>query len=234
MTEPIYLRLANRIVQRIEAGELRPGAQLPSEAKLAELESVSLGTVQRSLNHLAESGVLVRRHGRGTFVASAETPAQDLKHFRFLDQDGETILPVTSTLLAIERVGPAGPWAAFLGAAPFFVLLRRLLDVNGEFKVYSELTLAGPRFEALLALDPKAFDGVLIRDYLTQHFNCPTLSVEQRMSVGPLPPRVCPLIEVPRETSGLHWELMARSYRDQPAIYQRVYLPPSDRPLQII
>ena len=62
MSSPIYLRLANRILKEIEAGIWRPGDRLPAETKLAELEGVSLGTVQKGLNHLAEQGVLVRRH----------------------------------------------------------------------------------------------------------------------------------------------------------------------------
>ena len=76
--------------------------------------------------------------------------------------------------------------------------------------------------------------GVLIRDYLTLHFNCPTLAVEQRIAAAALPPRVCQTIAVPHGTTGLVWELLARSYRDQPAVYQRVHVPPTDRPLQIL
>ena len=176
----------------------------------------------------------MRHHGRGTFVAGTQTPSQDLKHFRFLDHGGEALLPIYSRVLSIERIGPDGPWTPFLGAQPFFVLLLRSLDVNGEFTLACELVLPGPRFESLLELAPETFDGVLIRDYLARHFNCPTLSVEQRLTVGPLPPRHSTLLQVPRHSVGLHWELLARSYRDLPAIYQKVYLPPNDRPLQIL
>ncbi len=233
MSEPIYQNLANRILKEIEAGVWRPGDKLPSEAKLAELESVSLGTVQKGLNHLAEQGVLVRRHGKGTFVANAETPAQNLRHFRFLDHDQKTILPVYSTVLSIERLEGPGPWSVFLGDDVFFVMLQRRLSVNDEFSVFSEIFLSGTRFDRLLDIPVTDFDGVLIRDYLSLHFTCPTLSVEQRIQALPLPPRVCQVIGAASGTAGLFWELMARSYRDQPAVYQRVFLPPSDRPLQL-
>lgn len=233
MAEPIYLRVADRILQRIESGEHKPGDRLPSETKLAELEGASLGTVQKGLNYLADRGVLERRHGNGTFVASAETPARDLRHFRFLGDDADGILPVYSTVIAIEAAAAQGPWADFLGPDEVFVMLRRLLNVNGEFTVFSELVLPGARFAAILDMDRRDFDGVLIRDYLTRHFNCPTLSVEQRMAAVTLPPRVCQAIGVPQHTPGLFWELRAHTYRDQPAIYQRVFVPPTDRPLQI-
>ena len=234
MAAPIYQHLANRILKEIEAGVWRPGDRLPSEVKLAELEGLSLGTVQKGLNHLADQGVLIRRHGKGTYVANAETPAENLRHFRFLGHDQEDTLPVASTVLSIERVTAPGPWSGFLGAEDFFVMLQRRLDVNGEFSLFSEIFLSGPRFEGLLETAPKVLDGVLIRDHLSLHFNCPTLSVEQRVRAVPLPPRVCGIINVPCGTAGLLWELLARSYRDQPAVYQRVYVPPSDRPLQIL
>lgn len=236
MAEPIYLRVANRILLQIESGARKPGDRLPSETELAALEGASLGTVQKGLNYLADRGVLERRHGNGTFVASAETPAQDLRHFRFLDSDsdgGHDILPVYSTVIAIEAAAAQGPWADFLGHDDVFVMLRRLLNVDGEFTVFSELVLPGGRFAAILDMDRRDFDGVLIRDYLTRHFNCPTLSVEQRMAAVILPPRVCQAVDVPQRTPGLFWELRAFTYRDVPAIYQRVFVPPTDRPLQI-
>ncbi len=234
MSEPIYLRFANRVLREIEAGIWKPGEKLPAEAKLAELEGMSLGTVQKGLNHLAEKGVLLRQHGRGTFVASAETPAQDLKHFRFLGHERREILPVYSIVLSIEKIEATGPWSDFLGRQAYFIMLQRRLNVNGEFDVFSELVVAGPRFAALLDTSPAAFDGVLIRDYLTLHFNCPTLSVEQRIQAAALPPRVCRAIDVSQGTAGLVWDLLARSFRDRPAVYQRAYVPPTDRPLQLL
>jgi len=231
---PKYARIANLILGRIERGEWRPGDRLPSETELARSMDASLGTIQKALKTLADDGVVMRHHGRGTFVGGSRAPDDDLRHFRFLSESGDAILPVFAHVLAIERIEETGPWAEFLGRQPFYLRLRRLLSVDKEFELLSEMHLPGPRFEALAALQPKALDGVLIRDFLAARFNAPTLEVEQRLTLGVLPPRACNVVKVARGSLGLIWVLMARSYRGQPISWQRVFVPPVDRALQIL
>ena len=104
---PKYLRLSNAILDRIEAGEMRPGDKLPPEGALAGALPASLGTVQKALAHLKTLGVVVRDHGRGTFVAGAlyptsgdTIPVDELLHFRFADDDRATptIAPVVGLM----------------------------------------------------------------------------------------------------------------------------------------
>ncbi len=133
-----------------------------------------------------------------------------------------------------EAVRDGGPWERFLGAQPFFLRLSRLLNVDGEFDIFSEIYLPGERFAALREVEPKSLDGVLIRDFLAARFNAPTLEVEQHLTVGVLPPRACNSIKVARGSIGLIWLLLGRSYRGQPISWQRAYLPPVDRALQIL
>ena len=66
---PIYAQIAGDIRNRIVVAELLPGAQLDSEASLAEQYEVSRVTVARALEVLSQEGRLVRRQGSGTFVA---------------------------------------------------------------------------------------------------------------------------------------------------------------------
>lgn len=231
---PKYARIADAILARIEAGHWRPGEQLPAETELARSMDASLGTIQRALQTLAEQGVLVRRHGRGTFVGGERTPANDLRHFRFLSESGDAMLPVFAHMQTIERIEETGPWAAFLGRQPFYVRLDRTLSVDHEFNVASEIYLPGPRFAALLELAPESLNGILIRDFLAARCNAPTLEVEQRLTIEILPPRICTRLEAAKGTIGLVWLLLGRSYRGQPITWQRAWLPPVDRPLQIL
>jgi GntR family transcriptional regulator len=232
--QPKYAAIANTLLARIEDGIWRPGDRLPAETELAESMRASLGTIQRALQTLVEKGVVVRVHGRGTFVGGGRAPADDLRHFRFLSESGRSILPVYAHMLAIESTDEAGPWRDFLGAQPFYLRLRRVLNVDGEFDIFSEILLPGPRFAGLRELAPQALDGVLIRDYLAARFNAPTLDVEQHLTIGVLPPRACNAIKVARGTLGLVWVMLGRSYRGQPITWQRAYLPPVDRALQIL
>ena len=65
---------AEALEEAIEAGTYRPGSRLPSEAELAEQLAVSRPTLRESLRLLEERGMILRRHGRGTFVR--ERPIQ--------------------------------------------------------------------------------------------------------------------------------------------------------------
>lgn len=66
---PAYQRLRDAIEHAIRAGDLEPGAGLPSERDLSKLLDLSRVTVRRAIAGLVEDGVLVQRHGAGTFVA---------------------------------------------------------------------------------------------------------------------------------------------------------------------
>ena len=71
---PMYQRIKNAIVGKIQSGEWQPGKMIPSENQLAQTLGVSRMTINRPLRELANAGVLNRVHGLGTFVA--ETPRQ--------------------------------------------------------------------------------------------------------------------------------------------------------------
>ncbi|SMF55076.1 transcriptional regulator, GntR family [Tistlia consotensis] len=87
MTDLVLGRSAAKVLdgvrQRIQAGELTEGAQLPTERELAAAFGVARNTVRQALDRLESDGILVRQVGRGTFVrqglrgqASAPAPAQ--------------------------------------------------------------------------------------------------------------------------------------------------------------
>jgi GntR family transcriptional regulator len=66
---PLYLKLEEALRQAIESATLKPQQALPSERELAEDFAVSRITVRKALEGLVKTGLLVRRHGAGTFVA---------------------------------------------------------------------------------------------------------------------------------------------------------------------
>ena len=67
---PLYLQLKRWIEDAIHSGAINPGDALPSERDLATKVDVSRVTVRKAVLQLVKDGVLVQRHGSGTFVAS--------------------------------------------------------------------------------------------------------------------------------------------------------------------
>jgi LacI family transcriptional regulator len=64
-----YMAMARKMERAIRSGEYAVGARLPSERMLARDHSVTVMTVREALQVLAEKGLILREHGRGTFVA---------------------------------------------------------------------------------------------------------------------------------------------------------------------
>lgn len=232
---PKHRAIADLLLQEIEAGRWGPGERIPSEEQLVAETGASLGTIQRALRNLVELGIVVRRHGLGTFVVGGRAPFRHLRHFRFLAEDGVRLLPVFVKVIDVTIIQDTGPWSDFLGEPhEGYVRIKRKVDVGGEFDLYSEVYLPADRFGALAELSFEELDGCSIRDCLAERFNAPTLKTHQTMLCQPLPLRAARVIGVPHGTYGFVWVICAASYRDAPITWQRVFIPPNDNQLELL
>ena len=67
---PLYQQIKGLIVRGLEGGEWKPGESIPSEIELAARFKVSQGAVRKAIDELSAENLLVRRQGKGTFVAT--------------------------------------------------------------------------------------------------------------------------------------------------------------------
>ena len=223
------------LLDRIEKGDLRPGDQLPSEGQLVVQLGYSLGTIQHALRRLAAMGAVVRVHGSGTFVSGARPPDEHLRHFRFRSEEHGELLPVFFETESIEHTEAQGPWSRFLGAnSKGCVKIQRLVSVNREFEIFSEVYLPAQRFSELLTMEPSDLDGVSIREMLADKMNAPTVHTEQTMLCGAFPPRVTRRINMPLGMNGLTLTIRSETFRQAPLIWQRAFVPPSDREMEFL
>ncbi|MCF3963397.1 GntR family transcriptional regulator [Streptomyces fuscigenes] len=74
--EPLWVRAAAVIEQRVLDGTMPPGGRLPAERELCAQLDISRVTLRRALTHLGEQGVLRNSHGRGWYAAG-ESARQD-------------------------------------------------------------------------------------------------------------------------------------------------------------
>ncbi len=82
---PLYMQLFSRLIEMIEAGELKPGDKLISERELAGSLGISRITARQAIESLLESGLVYREQGRGTFVA--EPKMRGLRGFTSFTED---------------------------------------------------------------------------------------------------------------------------------------------------
>lgn len=83
---PMYLQIMEQIRQRIALGDWKPGQELPSIRALAVDLRVSVITVKRAYEELGAEGVIVTRHGRGSFVAERVSLTNNLQEQRLDEQ----------------------------------------------------------------------------------------------------------------------------------------------------
>ena len=79
---PMYLQIMEQIRARIAAGEWPVGKELPSIRALAAALNVSVITIKRAYLDLENEGVIVTRHGKGSFVADVNGLAGELQEER--------------------------------------------------------------------------------------------------------------------------------------------------------
>jgi DNA-binding transcriptional regulator YhcF (GntR family) len=138
-------------VERLDASEWQPGDAIPSEIELAARFNVSQGTVRKAIDVLAADNLLVRRQGKGTYVATHTEEKHSM--FRFLRirrNDGLDEYPV-SRLIDVRRARASSEAAralALKAGAPVIVL-RRVLEYGGEPAVLDEIVVSAALFKGL-------------------------------------------------------------------------------------
>ena len=87
MKRPRYVRVREKLIERVRSGSWKPGALIPSEFEIAKEFGVSQGTARMAVASLADERVVVRRQGFGTFVYE-HSPGGELVRFSHLFDAG--------------------------------------------------------------------------------------------------------------------------------------------------
>src|SRR5450432_187735 len=90
---PLYAQVKALMIRRMLRGDWRPGALLPSEARLAAEFGVSQGTMRKALDEMATQNLVVRQQGRGTFIARHSQRGALFHFFHIRDESGIKELP---------------------------------------------------------------------------------------------------------------------------------------------
>lgn len=131
-------------------GEWGPGDAIPSEAELAGRFNVSQGTVRKAIDEMAAEHLLVRRQGKGTFVATHNDPRSYYRFLRLVPDDGDETHsvsePISCRSVAAE---PAVAEVLGLKAGDPVVEMERLLRFASEPVVLDQIYLVGELFPGL-------------------------------------------------------------------------------------
>ena len=103
MEIPIYIQIAENLLERISTGELAPDERLPSERELSQILNVSRMTLRAALRVLDNKGLLVRRPGDGTYIAKPRIERQASKLVPFTESMSSRGFQASAKLIVFER-----------------------------------------------------------------------------------------------------------------------------------
>lgn len=131
---PRYHQIAEALRQRIRDGVLAPGERLPNQRRLAQEFGVTLMTLRQALEGLERDGLIVRRHGLGTFVAAPSIDYDILALRRFAGDLTALGEQVTTRVLQTRFLPADRRAAAALAVGPQarVLMLERLRLVDGH------------------------------------------------------------------------------------------------------
>lgn len=170
---PLSQTVIDGVIGRIVSGALAPGAMLPAEAALGAEFGVSQGTARKALIELERRGVVVRRQGRGTFVAVRTPESALFRFFRLRRPDGSPATPEPGREEVIRRRAQAAERAQLHDAPEHVFEIRRVRQLEGrpairEISVapatlFPGLTERAPLPNALYAFYQQAYGVAIVR-----------------------------------------------------------------------
>lgn len=89
---PIYRQIVNQVQYLVAAGRLGPGEELPPIRTLAEQLVVNPNTVARAYLELERAGLVVKRHGSGTYVSDNGSPLKRAERLKLLTERADALL----------------------------------------------------------------------------------------------------------------------------------------------
>ena len=147
---PLFRAVKRALLRAIEAAAIAPGDALPSETRLAAGLGVSIGTLRRAVDDLVAEHILVRRQGRGTFVAMHTSDRFLFQFFHVERCDGRRESPDVE-LVSFERTRLDEESAEALARRPGEPALQieNRLRLQRRAVVYDRLVLPAGLFRGL-------------------------------------------------------------------------------------
>lgn len=221
---PRYHQIAQALRDRIRSGDIAPGARLDNQRRLAEDFGVTLMTLRQALEVLEREGLIMRRHGLGTFVALPSVD-YDILNFRAFAGDLSAVGEDVATRFLRSHFGPADRLAAReLGLEPrarVFALERlRLVDGRPTSFQVSHLSAAlGEEVaKADLAVTP-------LRQVLSFKLGIEITGARETVSAETLPARAARELGCAPGAPCFRSDRVSVDGESRPIVYDRVFIP---------
>jgi GntR family transcriptional regulator len=211
---PLYKEVERKISEAIHLGEWRPGEVIPAEPKLAQRFGVSMGTLRKAIDELADKGMLIRQQGRGTFVSKHGKDRYLFAFFHVVRQDGYKEYPQVA-LIDYAKTKASAEAARLLGGATGAPLVRLIntLSLDGGNVIVDEIFLPEAVFPAITKKHVQERQGTLYQLY-QEEFGVTVIRTEERLRAVKADAFKANLLGVPIGDPLLQVIRVARSFRN--------------------
>jgi GntR family transcriptional regulator len=218
---PLYEQIKILLTNSLVAGEWKPGEAIPSEMELAARYRVSQGTVRKAVEELASEQILMRRQGKGTFVASHTEPAYQYRFLRLRPDSGDRVHPV-NLFFGLEGGRAHGEVARGLELAEGapIVSFKRVMSFGGRPVVLDAIAFAAARFPGFTLAELEEFHGSVYGFYETV-FGVRMIRARENLRAVAADSVAAAHLKVAAGTPLLQVERVAYTYGDQPVEWRR-------------
>jgi GntR family transcriptional regulator len=218
---PLYRQIKALLTRSLQGGEWRPGEAIPSEVELAARFKVSQGTVRKAIDALADENLLVRRQGKGTFVATHAEERVQFRFLRLIPDEGEVVGMARRFIDCRRLRAPADVARALaLKAGDATVQVRRVLSFRGRPVVLDDIWLPGHAFKGLSAERLAAYKGPMYGLFESE-FGVRMIRAEEKLRAVAADAEASGLLALPLGAPLLSVERLSFTYGDNPVELRR-------------
>ncbi len=221
---PLYQQIKVLILQSLQSGEWKPGELIPSEVELAARFRVSQGTVRKAIDELAAENLVMRRQGKGTFVATHAEQHVQYRFLRLMPDSGDLASegPAQRQIIDCKRLrAPADIARALaLRTGDAVLQLRRVLAFQGTPTILEDVWLPGGPFKGLTADRLATYRGPMYALFETE-FGVRMVRAEEKIRALAADATAAELLKVPKGEPLLSVERTAYTYNDLPMELRR-------------
>lgn len=218
---PLYQQIKELLIKSLQGGEWRPGQSIPSETELAVRYGVSQGTVRKAIDELAAENLVVRKQGKGTFVATHNEAKSEYRFLR-LSPDDEVSVKPKSTYLSVEKIRVNSAAAKLLGmkASDSAFVIKRVLKFEGVPLIFDEIWLPAHLYRGL-SLERLQQWGSTLYGFLESEFGVRMLRATERIKAVSAGANQTQVLGVPEGAPLLLVERLSMTYSDEPVELRR-------------
>ena len=219
---PLYQQIKALMVRDLQAGVWRPGEAIPSETELAVRFKVSQGTVRKAIDELATENLLVRRQGKGTFVATHAEQTTQYRFLRLQPDDGVTDGGTQRRFIDCRRLRAPAEVARALGlrSGDAAIQIKRVLSLRGVPVVFDEIWLPAAPFKGLTAERLSGYRGPMYGLFESE-FGVRMIRAEEKIRALAADAASAPLLAVAPGFPLLSVERLSFTYGDKPVELRR-------------